>query len=127
MIPSQPDRTLLNNCDAVRPILVRIGDKWSVLIVMALRDGPRRFNQIRRDIGSISQRMLTLTLRGMERDGLVSRKVYPTTPPRVEYALTDLGQSLRAPVEALGTWAVAHEARILAAQARYDAESKDIS
>ena len=123
MIPPQPDQSLLSNCDAVRPILVRIGDKWSVLIVMALRDGPRRFNQIRRDIGSISQRMLTLTLRGMERDGLVSRKVYPTTPPRVEYALTDLGQSLRSPVEALGAWAIAHEPQIVAAQARYDAEN----
>lgn len=123
MIPPQSDQSLLSNCDAVRPILVRIGDKWSVLIVMALRDGPRRFNQIRRDIGSISQRMLTLTLRGMERDGLVSRKVYPTTPPRVEYALTDLGQSLRGPVEALGAWAVAHEPQIVAAQARYDTEN----
>lgn len=123
MIPHPSDDDLLGGCKAVRPILVRIGDKWSVLIVMALRAGPRRFNQIRRDIGSISQRMLTLTLRGMERDGLVSRTVYPTTPPRVEYALTELGHSLRAPVEALGAWAIANEAEIVSAQTRYDAEN----
>lgn len=124
MIPQPSDDNLLDGCEAVRPILVRIGDKWSVLIVMALRDGPRRFNQIRRDIGSISQRMLTLTLRGMERDGLVSRKVHPTTPPRVEYALTDLGHSLRGPVEALGKWAIANEAQIVRAQSLYDAENE---
>lgn len=124
MIPQPSHDNLLGGCEAVRPILVRIGDKWSVLIVMALRDGPRRFNQIRRDIGSISQRMLTLTLRGMERDGLVSRKVHPTTPPRVEYALTDLGHSLRGPVETLGAWAIANEAQIARAQSRYDAENE---
>lgn len=123
MIPHLSDDDLLGGGEAVRPILVRIGDKWSVLIVMALRAGPRRFNQIRRDIGSISQRMLTLTLRGMERDGLVLRKVYPTTPPRVEYTLTDLGHSLRGPVEALGAWAIANEAEIVSAQTRYDAEN----
>lgn len=113
---------LVNECQAVRPILARIGDKWSVLIVMTLRDGPRRFSEIKRGIGSISQRMLTLSLRGMERDGLVTRKVYPTTPPRVEYELTALGHSLRDPVEALGQWAIAHQGEIALAQARYDVE-----
>ena len=113
---------LVSECQAVRPILARIGDKWSVLIVMALRDGPRRFNEIKRGIGSISQRMLTLSLRGMERDGLVTRKVYPTTPPRVEYELTALGHSLRGPVEALGQWAIAHQGEIALAQTRFDVE-----
>ncbi len=112
---------LVTECEAVRPILARIGDKWSVMIVMALRAGPRRFNDIKRAIGSISQRMLTLSLRGMERDGLVTRRVYPTTPPRVEYELTALGHALRGPVEALGHWAIAHQAEIALAQARFDA------
>lgn len=116
-----PAADLLNACQAARVVLARVGDKWSVMIVMALRDGPQRFNGVRRRIGAISQRMLTLSLRGMERDGLLTRKVFATTPPRVEYELTALGHSLRAPVEALGQWAVAHEAEIAAAQLRYDA------
>lgn len=125
MIPG-PDAdppTLLDACSAVRAILNRIGDKWSVLVVMALCRGPQRFNELKRAVGGITQRMLTLTLRGMERDGLITRKVFPSTPPRVEYALTELGESLRAPVEALGTWAVMNEDRIAAAQARYDAQN----
>ena len=113
---------LVTECEAVRPILARIGDKWSVMIVMALRAGPRRFNEIKRAIGSISQRMLTLSLRGMERDGLLTRRVYPTTPPRVEYELTPLGHSLRGPVEALGQWAIAHQHEIALAQNRFDVE-----
>lgn len=125
MIPDTEGKTpgLLDACTPVRAILNRIGDKWSVLIVMALCGGPQRFNELKRAVDGITQRMLTLTLRGMERDGLITRKVHPTTPPRVEYALTDLGRSLRGPVEALGTWAVANEAQIAAAQARYDAEN----
>ena len=83
---------------------------------MALRAGPRRFNEIKRAVGTISQRMLTLSLRGMERDGLVTRRVFPTTPPRVEYELTALGHSLRGPVEALGQWAIDHQAEIALAQ-----------
>lgn len=114
---------LLNACVPVRATLSRIGDKWSVLIVMALCTGPLRFNELKRAVEGITQRMLTLTLRGMERDGLVAREVFPTTPPRVEYRLTDLGLSLRGPVEAIGRWAVANEAGISAAQARYDAAS----
>src|SRR3954452_10601651 len=86
-----PDRHPLGNCEKVSAVLARLGDKWSVLIVMLLQEGPRRFNEIRRLVDGISQRMLTLTLRGLERDGLVSRKVYPTVPPKVEYTLTDLG------------------------------------
>lgn len=113
---------LVTECQAVRPILARIGDKWSVMIVMSLRAGPRRFNEIKRAIGTISQRMLTLSLRGMERDGLVTRRVYPTTPPRVEYELTALGHSLRGPVEALGQWAIAHQHEIALAQTRFDVE-----
>ena len=76
-----------------------------VFVIMLLGDGPRRFNEIKRMVGGISQRMLTLTLRGLERDGLVTRTVFPTIPPRVDYELTDLGRGLSQPVEALGKWA----------------------
>ena len=86
----------------------------------ALGDGPRRFNEIKRMVGGISQRMLTLTLRGLERDGLVTRTVFPTIPPRVDYELTDLGRPLWKPVEALGTWAREHLPEIAAAKARFD-------
>lgn len=108
-------------CRNVTPVLNRIGDKWSVLIVMILARAPHRFNELKREIDGISQRMLTLTLRGLERDGLVSRTVEPTVPPRVTYALTELGRSLIEPVEALGSWAIAHIACIRAAQERFDA------
>jgi DNA-binding HxlR family transcriptional regulator len=108
-------------CRNVQPVLSRVGDKWSVLIVMILAAGPRRFNELKRQIDGISQRMLTLTLRGLERDGLVSRTVEASVPPRVTYALTELGESLREPVEALGSWAIAHIACIRAAQGRFDA------
>ncbi len=101
-------------------VLSRVGDKWSVLVVMQLSAGPRRFSELRRAIGSISQRMLTLTLRGLERDGLVSRAVTPSIPPRVDYALTELGHSLREPVEALGQWAFANHRRIAAARSHFD-------
>ena len=87
-----------DSCKPVSEILGRIGDKWSVLVVMTLRDGSHRFSEIRRAIPEVSQRMLTLTLRGLERDGLVSRKVTPTIPPRVDYELTSLGRSLQRPV-----------------------------
>ena len=107
-------------CQAVAPVLARVGDKWSVLIVRALGAGPRRFNELKRDIGTISQRMLSLTLRGLERDGLVTRTVSPTVPPRVDYALTGLGRSLWGPVEALGAWAQHHHPEIAAAQRRFD-------
>ena len=90
-------------------------------MIMMLGDGPKRFNEIKRMIGGISQRMLTLTLRGLERDGLVTRTVFPTIPPRVDYELTDLGRGLSKPVEALGQWAIAHQAEIEKARTRFDA------
>ncbi|HYZ62058.1 MAG TPA: helix-turn-helix domain-containing protein [Acetobacteraceae bacterium] len=101
-------------------MLSRIGDKWTVLVVMILADGPKRFNELRRAVGGISQRMLTLTLRGLERDGLVRRTVFPTIPPRVDYELTELGQSLRVPIEALGNWAFAHLPVIERARVEFD-------
>ena len=107
-------------CREVSRLLARVGDKWSVLIVMMLADGPRRFNEMKRMIDGISQRMLTLTLRGLERDGLVRRTVFATIPPRVDYELTDLGHSLREPVMALGRWAQANTGVIAAAQADFD-------
>jgi DNA-binding HxlR family transcriptional regulator len=111
---------LPEGCRAVGSVLARVGDKWSMLVVMLLGDGPRRFNEIKRMVGGISQRMLTLTLRGLERDGLVTRTVFPTVPPRVDYALTELGRSLRAPVTALGSWARTHQTTIEAARQRFD-------
>jgi DNA-binding HxlR family transcriptional regulator len=110
------------SCSAVSPVLARVGDKWSMLVVMLLADGPRRFNEIKRAVG-VSQRMLTLTLRALERDGMVSRTMFPTIPPRVDYALTDLGRSLIEPVKALGAWAVEHAHDIKRAQQDYDERS----
>ena len=108
-------------CRNVAPVLNRVGDKWSMLIVMILSDGPKRFSQLKRTIDGISQRMLTLSLRGLERDGLVSRTLTPSIPPRVDYELTELGVSLRQPVKALGEWAIDHIGCIRAAQERFDA------
>lgn len=118
--PNAPHPT--SNCRNVAPVLNRVGDKWSMLIVMILADGPKRFNELKRAIEGISQRMLTLSLRGLERDGLVSRTVTAVVPPRVDYALTELGQSLREPVRGLGDWAIAHIDCIRAAQSRFDLE-----
>lgn len=111
-------------CEDVSEVLARVGDKWSVLIVMMLGSGSCRFNELKRMIPGISQRMLTLTLRGLERDGLVTRTVFPTIPPRVDYALTDLGHSLWRPVEALGTWAHENGPAIRAARKRFDARAQ---
>lgn len=108
------------DCAKVAPILSRIGDKWSILVVMLLGDGPLRFNELRRRIGAVSQRMLTLTLRGLERDGYLTRTVFPSIPPRVDYELTPLGHSLLAPVRALGAWALANADTIADAQRRFD-------
>jgi DNA-binding HxlR family transcriptional regulator len=115
-----PNAHLDSDCRGVASILARVGDKWSVFVIMLLGDGPRRFNEIKRMVGGISQRMLTLTLRGLERDGLVTRTVFPTIPPRVDYELTDLGRGLWQPVEALGKWAGDHQAEIEAARAKFD-------
>jgi DNA-binding HxlR family transcriptional regulator len=112
--------SVAHDCRPVTDILARVGDKWSVMIVMVLSEGPRRFNEIRRMINGISQRMLTLTLRGLERDGLVTRTVFPTIPPRVDYELTDLGRSLQEPVQALGRWAFDNQPEIAAARWRFD-------
>lgn len=108
-------------CRGINEVLQRIGDKWSTRIVSALSDGSMRFSELRREIPSISQRMLTLSLRGLERDGLVKRTVTPTIPPRVDYELTELGHSLQGPVCALAKWALDNIADIHKAQARFDA------
>ena len=108
------------DCRAVSDVLARVGDKWSVLVVTRLGDGPLRFNELRRSIGGISQRMLTLTLRGLERDGLITRTVFPTIPPRVDYALTELGKTLIAPLEQIATWAIAHQDEVADARANFD-------
>src|SRR5882757_8126553 len=113
-----------DSCLAVRQVLTRVGDKWSVLVVTLLRDGPKRFSELRRTIEGISQRMLTLTLRGLERDGLVTRKVEPTIPPRVDYELTPLGHTLLEPVMALARWAQERRGAIQEAQRHYDAKQK---
>ena len=115
--PSNPD------CRTISTLLSRIGDKWTVLVVTELGAGSKRFNELRRQIPSVSQRMLTLTLRNLERDGLVSRTVTPTIPPRVDYELTDLGRSLLKPVNALAHWALENVETIHAAQARFDREA----
>jgi DNA-binding HxlR family transcriptional regulator len=112
------------HCRAVSDVLDRVGDKWSVLVVVMLGDRPTRFNELRRSIASISQRMLTLTLRALERDGLVTRTVFPTIPPRVEYELTKLGRSLLEPVGALGRWARDNHAKIVEARRKFDARAK---
>jgi DNA-binding HxlR family transcriptional regulator len=108
------------DCRAVSGVLARIGDKWSVLIVSRLGQRSMRFNEMKREIGGISQRMLTLTLRGLERDGLITRTVFPTIPPRVDYALTPLGRSLLVPVNALGDWALKNIGKIEQARAEFD-------
>jgi DNA-binding HxlR family transcriptional regulator len=109
-------------CRTISALLQRIGDKWSLLVVQTLGDGSKRFNELRREIPSISQRMLTLTLRNLERDGLVNRTVTPSIPPRVDYELTELGLSLQKPICGLVGWAMDHSDAIHAAQALYDAE-----
>jgi len=105
----------------VSEVLARVGDKWTVLVVATLGDGPKRFNELRRALGSISQRMLTLTLRALERDGLVTRTLFPTIPPRVDYELTRLGHSLLEPVSSLSLWARQNRSAIEAARRQFDA------
>ncbi|MDE5444748.1 transcriptional regulator [Bradyrhizobium sp. CSA207] len=121
--PPRPDQRPDPNhadCRGVASVLSRVGDKWSVFVITMLSDGPKRFNELKRMINGISQRMLTLTLRGLERDGLVTRTIFPTIPPRVDYELTDLGRGLQQPVMALGQWAIKHQQQIAAARARFD-------
>ena len=108
------------DCRPVAEILSRIGDKWSVMLVMELHSGTKRFSELRRTLHGISQKMLTTSLRGLERDGFITRTIYPTVPPKVEYQLTELGRELAIPVRALGEWAMQNRARVLAARERFD-------
>jgi DNA-binding HxlR family transcriptional regulator len=114
------------DCRTVTEILSRVGDKWSVQVVVQMGEGPKRFNELRRAVTGISQRMLTLTLRGLERDGLVTRTVFPTIPPRVDYQLTELGCSLLKTVRALGDWAIQNRDEILAARQRFDGAGDEL-
>jgi DNA-binding HxlR family transcriptional regulator len=109
----------------VRQILNRVGDKWSILVIAMLDRGTRRFTELRREVEGISQRMLALTLRQLERDGLVERTVYPVVPPKVEYALTDLGSTLLESVRGLVSWAMEHRGQVAAARVVYDARQND--
>lgn len=117
----EPSEAFLpSQCQVANDVISLVGDKWSVLIVMCLGGGRRRFTEIKRAVDGISQKMLTVTLRGLERDGYVTRTVYPTIPPRVEYELTDLGRDLLVPLRALGSWALANHDRVAEARAAYD-------
>ena len=118
-VPDQP------SCRAVNDVLSRVGDKWSVRVVMSLAEGPKRFNELRREIDSISQRMLTRTLRALERDGLVHREVTPSVPPRVDYSLTPLGASLTGPIARLGQWAMDNILAIEASRMAFDAAHRE--
>ena len=111
--------TSRDDCQAVTETLDRIGDKWTVMVVGVLEQGPLRYNEIQRAIEGISQRMLTLTLKELERDGLVTRTMYPTIPPRVDYELTQLGRNLMTPLRSLYDWAVKHRPAMLAARKRF--------
>lgn len=103
-------------------ILQRVGDKWTILVVQRLGDGAKRFNELRHAVGGISQKMLTTTLRGLERDGFVTRTIFPTIPPRVDYELTDLGRDLLVPVKELGEWARVNIGRVYEARERFDGD-----
>jgi DNA-binding HxlR family transcriptional regulator len=115
-----PPHPLHQDCAQISRILARVGEKWSMLVVILLRDGPRRFNDIKRNTAGISQQMLTRTLRGLERDGIVTRTILPASPPQVEYRLTPLGHSMSEPVLAFGEWVQAHLAEFDAARRRFD-------
>ena len=121
MAPGELEETA--QCEAISALLARVGDKWSVLVVEVLGHGPMRFNALRRHIGDISQKMLSTTLRSLERDGFVTRTVTPSNPPQVEYALTDLGRGLLGPVCELVQWTIANADRIEAARRDYAARS----
>jgi DNA-binding HxlR family transcriptional regulator len=121
MFPSHSDVPRpQTECVVVREILDRVGDKWSVLVIALLGEQGRRFSELRRSIEGISQRMLTLTLRQLERDGLVARTVHATVPPRVDYELTPLGRSVLEPLMGLMTWAQEHGTDVAEARRRYE-------
>jgi DNA-binding HxlR family transcriptional regulator len=124
-VTTHPPELEHSDCHKISQVLARVGEKWSVLIIMTLSGGPRRFTEVKQVINGISQRMLTLCLRGLERDGLIKRTVVAVMPPHVQYELTPLGLSLTKPVIALGTWAQEHIADIDAARAEYDAQGED--
>ncbi len=111
---------ITEDCRVISDVLARVGDKWTVLVVGYLGSGPMRFTELKNTVGGISQKMLTATLRGLERDGFVTRTVFPTIPPRVDYELTDMGKDLLAPVRALGDWARRNAVRINDARQRFD-------
>lgn len=116
------------NCSAMSDVLNRIGDKWSVMVVGMLgRNGTLRFNELKRLINGVSQRMLTLTLRNLERDGLVTRTIYPEVPPRVEYSLTELGKTLQVPISALWDWSAENHHAIVEARSIYDAREPSVA
>jgi DNA-binding HxlR family transcriptional regulator len=115
-----------HDCRPVSEILARIGGKWTVLVIRTLRDGPLRFSELKRRIGGISQKMLTATLRDLEMDGLVTRTVTPTIPPRVDYELTPLGRDLQVPLGAISDWALANRDQVLAARERFAEENPDL-
>jgi len=120
------DRGDLFDADCpTRQILDRIGDKWTVLVVLLLSDGPMRFTELRANLGRVAPKVLTQSLRRMERDGLVTREIFAEVPPRVEYTLTDLGHSLAGPIAVIGNWAEVNMPRFAAAQAAYDAAHGD--
>ena len=108
------------SCMLVSDVLASVGGKWSILVIAALGHRPQRFNELKRHVQGISQRMLTLTVRGLERDGLIERTVTPSIPPRVDYTLTDLGRSLLTPVSALAQWAVNNRAAVESARRLFD-------
>ena len=125
---SLTDTSKSTNCLAMSDVLNRIGDKWSVMVVgMLSRNGTLRFNELKRLINGVSQRMLTLTLRNLERDGLVTRTIYPEVPPRVEYSLTEMGKTLQGPIGALWDWSAEHHQAIIEARAVYDARETTIA
>ncbi|MFO1141972.1 MAG: helix-turn-helix domain-containing protein [Amaricoccus sp.] len=121
MCPGEPGDTA--QCEQISALLSRVGDKWTVLVVGSLGRGPMRFNALRRTVGDISQKMLSTTLRSLERDGFITRTVTPSNPPQVEYALTDLGRGLLEPVRALAEWTLANAERIEAARRDYAARN----
>ena len=122
MKPANPHET--EDCRHISELLSRIGDKWSVLVVSYLGQGTMRFSELRRRIGGISQKMLTVTLRNLERDGFVIRTIRPTSPPAVDYQLTDLGRELVVPVQGLAEWARANTHHIEAARERFDRQTR---
>ena len=114
-------------CVSINEVLTRVGDKWSLQVISRLGEGTLRFTELKRSVDGISQRMLTLTLRQLERDGLVERTVYPTVPPKVEYSLTDLGRTIRIPVTALANWALTYRLDIQAAREAFDSRQLEVS